>query len=61
MVRALGAFCDARTREDIRTFFNVHSLPSAARTIEETLEQIDNCVDLRQKQTPSATEWLASR
>jgi aminopeptidase N len=61
LVRALGAFCDARARDDIRTFFNAHSLPSAARAIEETLEQIGNCIELRQKQTPSATEWLASR
>ena len=60
LVRALSAFCDARARDDIRTFFNTHSLPSAARTIEETLEQIDNCIDLRQKQTPSVTDWLAS-
>jgi puromycin-sensitive aminopeptidase len=61
LVRALSAFCDVRARDDIRRFFDAHSLPSAARTIGETLEQIDNCIVLKQKQTPSATEWLANR
>jgi hypothetical protein len=61
LVRALSGFCDARARDDIRTFFNTHPLPAASRTLGETLEQIDNCIELRQKQTPSATEWLARR
>jgi aminopeptidase N len=61
LVRALSTFCDADARDDIRMFFDAHRLPSAARTIGETLEQIDHCIVLRQKQTPSATDWLASR
>ena len=51
LVRSLTAFCEPRTRDDIRTFFELHRLPSAARTIGETLEQIDHCIGLREKQT----------
>jgi aminopeptidase N len=61
VVGALGAFCDARTRDDIRTFFAAHPLPTASRTLGETLERIDNCMALKSKQTPLVTEWLSNR
>jgi aminopeptidase N len=59
LARALGAFCDARTRDDIRSFFAAHGLPSATRTLEATLERIDNCIELREHQTPIVSEWLS--
>ena len=57
-MRALSAFCDAATRDDIRAFFAAHSLPAAARTLGETLEQINNCIALRDQQTASVSEWF---
>jgi len=61
VVSALGSFCDARTRDDIREFFAAHPVPSAARSLGETIERIDHCIALRDAQTPLVTEWLASR
>ncbi len=61
LVRALGAFCDVRTREDIRTFFAAHPLPAAARALQETLERIDNCVELKNTQTSVVADWLSRR
>jgi aminopeptidase N len=61
LVGALASFCDAGTRDDIRTFFTSHPLPTATRNLGETLERIDNCVALRNAQTPQVSEWLASR
>ena len=61
MVSAVGAFCDAGTRDDIKSFFAAHPLPTAARQLGETLERIDNCIALKQRQTPLVTEWLGSR
>ena len=58
LARSLGAFCDARTRDDIRAFFAAHGLPSATRTLEATLERIDNCIELRDRQTSLVTDWL---
>jgi len=55
---ALGSFCDAATREDIRAFFGQHPLPSASRTLSQTLERIDNCVALRASQTSKVSEFL---
>ena len=61
LVRAMGTFCDAAAAERIRAFFAAHPLPAAARTLEQTFEQIANCVALREKQTRVVADWLASR
>jgi aminopeptidase N len=61
LTRALGAFCDAASRDDVKTFFAAHPLPGAARTLTQTVEQINNCIALREKQTPAVTGWLAAR
>ena len=61
LVRSLGAFCDAETRDDIKAFFAAHKPPAATRTLDQTLERINNCIELRDKQTPILTEWLATR
>jgi hypothetical protein len=61
LTRSLGAFCDARSRDDIKAFFAAHPLPGAARTLTQTVEQITNCIALRDKQTPAVATWLASR
>ncbi len=59
LTSALGSFCDAGTRDDINAFFTAHPLPAAARTLKQTIERINNCIGLREKQTPVLTEWLS--
>src|SRR4051812_659065 len=61
LTRALGAFCDAPSRDDVKAFFTAHPLPGAARTLTQTTEQINNCMALREKQTPAVAAWLAAR
>jgi aminopeptidase N len=61
LVDALGRFCDARSRDAIRSFFAAHPLPSAARTLDQTLERITNCVTLRGRQTDGVADWLQKR
>ena len=36
LVAALGTFCDAPARDDIKGFFSAHPLPGAARTLDQT-------------------------
>ena len=60
LVASLGTFCDANARNDIRTFFTTHALPSASRTLDETIERIDRCIELRRTQTARVAEWLDS-
>jgi aminopeptidase N len=61
VVAALDAFCDSRTRDDIRSFFETHKLPGLAGAVNRTIDRINNCIDLREKQTKPVSDWLASR
>jgi aminopeptidase N len=61
LIRSMGAFCDAGARDEIARFFAAHPLPAAARTLTQTLEQISNCVALKQQQTPAVTSWLSTK
>ena len=53
LIASMASFCDARPRDDITAFFAEHKLPAAARTLDQTIERINNCIDLREKQTPA--------
>jgi len=55
---ALASFCDASTRDDIAAFFREHPLPSASRTLNQTIERINNCIAMRESQTPKVSEFL---
>ena len=57
-VGSLSAFCDASTRDDITSFFAQHPLPSAARMLTQTVERINNCIVLREAQTPVVADFL---
>jgi len=61
LVASLGEFCDARSRDSIAAFFAEHKLPGAVRTLDQTIERINNCLELQTKQTPAVTGWLAGR
>jgi aminopeptidase N len=61
LVAALGNFCDAKTRDEIATFFAAHKLPGAVRTLDQTIERINNCIELKEEQTPAVSDWLAAR
>jgi aminopeptidase N len=61
VVAATGALCDAASRDAVKSFFAAHPLPAAARTLAQSLERIDTCIALREKQTPAVAQWLAER
>jgi aminopeptidase N len=61
LIRSMSGFCDAGARDRITAFFAEHKLPAAARTLDQTIEQINNCISLREKQTPNVEAWLAAR
>jgi aminopeptidase N len=61
LISSMSAFCDAGSRDRIVSFFAEHKLPAAARTLEQTVEQIGNCIAMREKQTPIIEAWLAER
>jgi aminopeptidase N len=61
LIASMASFCDARSRDRITAFFAEHKLPAAARTLDQTIERINNCIVLREKQTPAVEAWLAAR
>jgi aminopeptidase N/puromycin-sensitive aminopeptidase len=61
LTRGLDAFCDGAARDDILAFFETHRLPGATGALDQTIGRINNCIDLREKQTTLVSDWLASR
>jgi aminopeptidase N len=61
LVESLGAFCDARSRDDIKDFFKTHKLPTASRTLDQTIERINNCMAMKEKESANVAAWLAAR
>jgi aminopeptidase N len=58
IVFATHSFCDAGARADVQEFFTAHKIPSAERTLRQSLEQIDSCINFRSKQQANLATWL---
>ena len=60
IIQSLGGTCSAQAASDMRQFFMQHPVPSSARTLQQALERIDNCVAVKQRQSPPLAKWLAA-
>jgi aminopeptidase N len=58
VVNATSAFCDAGMRDQVVDFFSAHRVAAAERTYKQTIERINNCVDLKSQQEPKLAAWL---
>lgn len=58
VVNATSGFCDAGMRDQVADFFAAHKIEAAERTYRQSIERIDNCVDLRSQQEPQLQSWL---
>src|SRR5215469_2941932 len=58
VVNATSAICDAGMRDEVQDFFATHKVPTAERTLKQSLERINYCVDLKSQQTPQLASWL---
>jgi aminopeptidase N len=61
VIGALGTFCDARTAVNVKQFFTIHKIPDAARTLQQSVERINECSSLAATQPAKLTEWLRAR
>ena len=61
LVSSLSSFCSTDARDDIRSFFASHPLPTASRALQQTFERIDNCVATRRAQQPALDRWLTAQ
>ncbi len=60
IIGALSAFCSTEKAAEIRQFFATNPVPSADRTLQQSLERIENCAALAARQSPAMTAWLAT-
>ncbi len=58
VVGATSVFCDAGSRDQVTEFFSAHKVAAAERTYKQSIERINNCVDLKTQQEPQLASWL---
>jgi aminopeptidase N len=58
VVNSAGSFCDAGLRNEVKDFFSTHKVAAAERSFGQSMERINNCVDLKSRQSPQLASWL---
>jgi aminopeptidase N len=58
IVESAGAFCDSQLESEVKDFFAAHPVPSAERTLRQSLESIGQCIDMKTRQAPQLATWL---
>jgi aminopeptidase N len=58
VVGATSVFCDAGLRDQVTEFFTAHKVAAAERTYKQSIERINNCVDLKSQQETQLASWL---
>jgi hypothetical protein len=61
IVGGLSAFCSADRAAEVKAFFDTHPVKEAARALQQTLERIGTCVEVKTRQSPAFTRWLAAQ
>jgi aminopeptidase N/puromycin-sensitive aminopeptidase len=61
VVGATNVYCEAGMHDQVQDFFTQHAVPTAQRTLKQSLESIHNCADLKSQQTPELSQWLQKR
>ncbi len=58
IVSATSSFCDAHMRDQVTEFYAAHKIEAAERTYRQSIERINNCVDLKSQQETQLASWL---
>jgi aminopeptidase N/puromycin-sensitive aminopeptidase len=61
IVGATDSFCDAHMRDEVVEFFKAHKIEAGERTYRQSIERINNCIDLKSQQEPQLASWLGHR
>ncbi len=59
LVASTGHLCDAKQREDVQQFFATHPVEASERSLNQALERIDMCVEMRTLQARNFAAWLS--
>jgi aminopeptidase N/puromycin-sensitive aminopeptidase len=58
VVGATSSFCEAHMRDQVVDFYAAHKIEAAERTYRQSIERINNCIDLKSQQEPELASWL---
>jgi len=58
VVAATGTFCEADLRDQVTEFFVAHKVEGAERTYKQSLESINDCIELKSQQGSQLASWL---
>jgi puromycin-sensitive aminopeptidase len=58
VINNAARFCDTADRDEVQQFFSQHPIPGTDRTLRQSLETINNCIDLHQQQESNLRSWL---
>jgi aminopeptidase N len=58
IIGATSSFCSAKLRDEVTSFYDAHKIDAAERTYRQSIERINNCVDLKSRQEPQLASWL---
>jgi puromycin-sensitive aminopeptidase len=61
IIGGLGAYCSTERATEIKAFFDAHPVPEAARALQQSLERIATCVEVKTRQSPAFTRWLTDQ
>jgi aminopeptidase N/puromycin-sensitive aminopeptidase len=61
VVGATNVYCETGLHDQVQDFFTQHKVPTAQRTLKQSLESIHTCADLKSRQTPELSQWLQKR
>jgi hypothetical protein len=61
IVGTTSSFCDAKSRDDVTSFFAGRDIAGAQRTLKESVERINSCINVRSEQQSNLESWLAQQ
>jgi len=60
IVGALGSFCSTEAAGQVKQFFAKNPVPASERTLQQSIERIETCAALVQRQSPALDAWMAA-
>jgi hypothetical protein len=60
IVGSTASFCSTPRAQELRAFFEKNPIPSSQRAVQQSIERIENCVALKERQSKPLASWVAS-
>jgi len=60
IIGAAGSFCSTEAAAQVKQFFTRNPVPSSERTLQRSIERIENCAALVARQSPALNAWMSA-